>query len=118
MQIVTGINDNPSQVFSLNLPDGTSATFTLSYRPNQKGWYYDMSWNGTNPSFQVNGCRITVFPNILRAFKNKINFCLACLTTDGYEHMNLNDFNIKYANLYVLTETEVQSIESSIFTLS
>ena len=105
MQIVTGINDNPSQVFSLNLPDGTSATFTLSYRPNQKGWYYDMSWNGTNP-------------NILRAFKNKINFGLACLTTDGYEPMNLNDFNIKYANLYVLTETEVQSIESSIFTLS
>jgi hypothetical protein len=118
MQIVTGINNNPSQVFSLNLPDGTSATFTLSYRPNQKGWYYDMSWNGTNPSFQVNGCRITVFPNILRAFKNKINFGLACLTTDGYEPMNLNDFNTKYANLYVLTETEVQSIESSIFTLS
>ena len=114
MQIVTGINDNPSQVFSLSIPDGTTATFTLSYRPNQKGWYYDMSWDGKNPSFQLNGCRLTVFPNILRQFKNQLTFGIACLTTDGYEPMNLEDFNTKYANLYILTQAEVENIETSI----
>ena len=114
MQIVTGINNNASQVFSLSIPDGTTATLTLSYRPNQKGWYYDLTWNGTKPSFQLNGCRLTVFPNILRQFKNQLSFGIACLTSNGYEPMNLEDFNTKYANLYILTETEVQNIENTI----
>jgi len=36
------------------------------------------------------------------------------LTTDGYEPMNLEDFNTKYANLYILTQAEVENIETSI----
>jgi hypothetical protein len=115
MQLITGINDNPSQIISIAIPDGTTATMTLSYRPNQSGWYFNLSWNGQSPAFVINSMRVTTYPNILNQYRTLFSFGLACVTSDGYEPLNAEDFKNGYANLYLLTSDEVVRINTQIF---
>ena len=49
-------------------------------------------------------------------FKNIFTFGLACVTTDGYEPQNANDFQSGYAQLLLLTGDEVNQINTQIFT--
>ena len=115
MQLISGINNTPSQIISIAIPDGTTATMTLSYRPNQSGWYFNLSWNGQSPAFVINSMRVTTFPNILNQFRTLFSFGIACVTTNGYEPLNSNDFQNGYANLYLLTPSEVEEINTQIF---
>jgi hypothetical protein len=114
MQLITGINDTPCQIISIAIPDGTTATMTLAYRPNQSGWYFNLSWNGQSPAYTINSMRVTTFPNMLRQFETIFTFGLACVTTDGYEPLNAEDFQSGYANFYLLTSDEVEQIETQI----
>jgi hypothetical protein len=115
MQYLTGITNNPTQSFVIAIGDGTNANISLYYSNNQQGWFMDLSWTGTTPNFQVNGNRVTVFPNLLRQYKYVLPFGLGCVTSDGYEPMNLDDFSSGYARLIILTQAQVQAIENTVF---
>lgn len=115
MQAITGITAQPTQILNLSIEDGSTATLTLTYRPQQSGWFFELEWNGTNPSKDVNGMRVTNFPNILRQFENLITFGLACITRDGLEPMGRDDFQTGYATMLLLTAAEVELIEDTIF---
>ena len=115
MQIISGITDAPCQIFSLAIPDGSTANITIAYRPEQQGWFFDLYWNAKSPQFQILGRRITTFPNLLRQFETQLSFGLACVTSDGYEPLNLNDFQSGYATFYLLDQTDMATIESSVF---
>jgi hypothetical protein len=116
MQQITGISDNPAQVINLTADDGTTVTLTLEYRPQQSGWSVDVLWNGTTPATELNGLRVTVFPNLVRQWKNLLTFGLACITQDGREPLSVDAFLSGYATLLLLNAADVASIESQIFT--
>ncbi len=115
MNLITNISDSPCQTFTLPLADGTQMTMTMAYRPQQTGWYFDLSWTGQTPAFQLNGRRIVTFPNMLRQFRNQITFGLACVTADNLEPLNQTDFSSGYANLYILDMADVGQVEMLAF---
>jgi|GEM_PF-1292794 hypothetical protein len=115
MQAITGITDAPVQVFNVNPGDGTTATVTLAFRPQQLGWFIDVLWNGKTPALEINGRRVTAYPNLLRQFKNVLSFGIGCVTQDNYEPLGQGDFASGYATLLLLSQADIASIEAAVF---
>lgn len=88
------------------LPDGTQLIIQMYYSQQQYGWYFTILTYG---SLQLNGLRITVSPNMLYQWKNKISIGLACTTTANREPTQLQDFSSGLFQLYILTADEVLS---------
>lgn len=98
------ITQDPLQKQSVALNDGTLVNLTLYYMPLQFGWFIrELSWE----TFITHNIRVTNSPNILHQFRNQIPFGLACFTTAQREPTQQEDFSSQAANLYILTEDEV-----------
>ena len=115
MQQVTGISEAPAQIITLTLEDGSAITVTLEYRPQQLGWFFSVLWNGSDPATQINGLRMTVFPNVLRQWRNLLPFGLACITQDNREPMAADAFSSGYATMLLLDAADVARVEADIF---
>ena len=110
-QQVTGISSDPAQTFSLTLEDGSSVQFTLVYRVQQLGWFYDLTWG----TFVLNGQRLVTGPNMLRQYQNIIPFGLGCVTSDLGEPLNQTDFTSGYATLFLLDSAGVGETEMAYY---
>jgi hypothetical protein len=98
------ITDAPLQNQTLILPDGTSLSLSLYFRPMQFGWFItQLIYN----DFVLRELRITNNPNMLYQFKNQIPFGLACFSLQNREPTQQNDFVSGASTLYVLTSEEV-----------
>jgi hypothetical protein len=115
MNLITGITDSPSQVFTLPIQDGSSAVITLTYRPQQFGWFFNLVWNGLSQTFTLNSVRLTTFPNVLRQYRNQLPFGLWCAVIGNAEPTYQNDFLTGRATLYLLAPADVAAIESQVF---
>ncbi len=114
MRLINSITSDAKPKIDLVLPDSTVASLTLKYIDNQQGWYADLTYG----TFAYKGFRLTVNPNILRAFRRIIPFGLALTTTDGYEALFINDFSNGRASLYLLDEVDVIEVEDIIQNVS
>ena len=119
MQRINGITTYPNQNLTLKLLDGTVLQMNLIYRETQNGWFFGgLNWN--NGQWIENGRRVVTHPNMLRQYKNLIPFGLACFTVNNREPTQQQDFvapstSIPSASsLFLLTASEVASIETSI----
>ena len=115
MNQVTGITDSPSQVFTLPIQDGSNAVVTLTYRPQQFGWFFDLVWNGNSSTFTVKGMRLTTFPNVLRQYRNQLPFGLWCAVDGDAEPTSQADFLSGRAKLYLLSPGDVAALEAAAF---
>lgn len=104
MFLIQQVSDDSLQDFSLILPDGSELTLEIYFRPLQYGWFINQLTYG---SFELQGVRITVSPNMLHQFKNQIPFGLACYSSGNREPSQQQDFSIGAAQLYILTADEV-----------
>lgn len=107
---INNITNRPSQNQVLVLPDGTQITFQIYYSSTQQGWFITNLVYATK-NFTSQGIRITTSPNILRQFKNQIPFGLTCVTSNGQEATQIQDFQSGFATLYILSEDDVQTYE-------
>ena len=80
---------------------------TFVYKANQLGWFFDFEYNGTT----YQNIRLTTSYNILRAYKSWLPFGISCTTLDGLEPMDISDFSSGYAKVYILTKSEIDTIE-------
>lgn len=103
------ISAEPVQEHTLVLDNDEEVKFTLTYKANVRGWYFDIDYPARD--FQLAGQRLAAFPNILRQYKNIVPFGLACFLEDGTEPLFLNDFSTNRAEIFILTEDDVQVIE-------
>ena len=93
---------------TLFLEDGSFLTLTMYFVPLQQGWFItDITYG----DFTLKNIRITVGPNMLYQWKNKIPFGLACLSADGREPSLQEDFSSENFKLYILTEAEVLELQ-------
>lgn len=115
MNAITGLTDQACQQFNLPLPDGTQATMILSFRPNQQGWYYDLSWNGTPAWNGLGGQRLVAGPNIIRQFRTQITFGLGCITEANVDPMTQDAFINGTATMLVLSADDVAQIEAELY---
>lgn len=106
MNRIINITDDSSQSQSFTLPDGTILTFTMTYFPQQYGWFFTSFIYG---NLNINGLRICNNPNMLRQWENLIPFGLACYTAGNREPTQQQDFSSGASSLYILTSAEVQA---------
>jgi hypothetical protein len=112
MNLLTGFTESPFQTTTIGLDDGSSALLTLWYRPQQRGWFYDLTYKGIT----MQGQRLVYSQNLLRQFIHQLPFGLACLTTDLSDPRKSTDLSSRHAVLILLSAAEVQSIEKTHFT--
>lgn len=108
MNQINQISNDPLQTLIFSLPNGNQVSMTIYFIPMQYGWFIT---NLTYGDFVLNGVRITNNPNILRQFKNQIDFGLACFSASEREPSQQNDFATDASSLYILTSDEVQEYE-------
>ena len=108
MTTLTGITSQPIQSSFVTLEDGALVSIYMSYRPQQKGWFADISWS----DWSVNGMRLCAAPNILRQWQNRIPFGLALLTSNNAEPLNQDAFASGFARLILLDSADVASVDA------
>lgn len=111
MNLIQGITSKPKQLLALALPDGTRATLSLEYRPNQAAWFYSITYG----KLIANGRQLVASPNILRAFKNVLPFGIACIGAGNIDPVNIEDFVNGNAALYLLSAQDLTDQEANVF---
>lgn len=115
MKLITGLTDQPNQQSVIVLPDGTPVDFTLMYRPQQQGWFYNLSCDADAGPFELNGSRLVSSPNILRNYRNLVTFGLLILTLNNVEPIGQTTFIDGTTAVFLLTAAEVAQVEALIY---
>lgn len=105
MYQVQNITNDTRQIQSLVLPDNTIIQLSMYFIPMQYGWFVT---NLTYGDFVLTGVRISNSPNMLYQFRNKIPFGIACISDQGREPSQQNDFAVGASRLFILTPDEVK----------
>jgi hypothetical protein len=109
MQQITGITSDAYQQQTITLPSGLQMVMRMRFIPQQYGWFFEQITAG---SVTINGIRICTVPNILRQWKNILDFGIACKTDGNREPTQLEDFSNGYSILYLLDSDDVEEYES------
>lgn len=105
MQLINQITSDALQTQNLILPDNSTVTLEINFRPMQYGWFFNnITWN----TFILNGLRITNSPNMLLQFQNQLTFGIACFSTANREPSLQQDFQSGHSQLFILDQAEVQ----------
>lgn len=111
MKLIDRINDSAIQKITLLTEDtGERITCTLRYMPTQLSWIMDIIYG----DFVLNGVSVVSGLNILRNYKNILPFGVSITTTDGFDPYYLQDFQSGRAKFYLLSQSDVESVEASI----
>jgi hypothetical protein len=108
MNTIDGITDAPKQTTALTLDDGTKVTLSIEFRPNQRGWFFDVE----REDFIVRGLRLVASPNILRKWRKLVPFGLGVITARGQEPTGQNDFVNGKITLLLLSAADVLEVEN------
>lgn len=108
MKLMQQVTSDTRQKQSITLPDGSIVQLSIYFMPMQYGWFIDELIYG---DFILKGLRITNSPNMLRQWKNKLPFGLACISKANREPMLQEDFSSGNSKIYLLSEEEVQAYE-------
>ena len=111
MNLIDNLTDDPTQLTSLDLGDGTFALVALIYRPTVQRW----SMSVLRGTFEIDGLNLCVSPNTLNQWQNVIPFGIACLSADGLDPMFVDDFISGRISFYLLNAADVAIFESSFF---
>lgn len=112
MRYIDKITDGSKQKFILVGESGEKIDFYLYYAPSQQSWFFDISYG----DFTANGLKVSCSPNLLRQWKNKITFGLACITLNDLDPSRLTSFSNADAQLCLLNADDVANIEEVFFT--
>lgn len=112
MKIIEGITDQPKQQTTLTLLDGTKVVWYLEYRPQQIGWFWDLTWDSRPVA---NGQRLVASPNILRRYLNLIPFGIAVITVGDVDPLGVADLSDGTAQLILLQGDDLSLVETAAF---
>lgn len=111
MNLITGITDQPKQQSTIILDDGSTVAFYLEYKPAQHGWFYDLTWG----TFQITGQRLVSSPNILRQFRDQINWGIAILTNDNQEPLWQDSLVTGSSQIYLMNAADLAAVEAFVY---
>ena len=118
MNALNGLTSQPTQTASVTLPDGSRVSLTLAWRPQQAGWFYDLTWPGSDAfptGFESLGRRLVTSANLLRQFRNLIPFGLAVFTADGADPGTVDALADGTATVCLLNSDDVAALEASVY---
>lgn len=111
MNKVAGISSQPKQQLSFVVEDGSQVALYLEYRPQQLGWFANLSWR----DWELNGLRVVSSPNILRQWQNVIPFGLAIITAKDADPLNVTDFADATSTMIFLSAGDVLLVDETAF---
>jgi len=112
MKKIENLTNDPFQQQNVVLADGSILFIQMFYRQTQLGWFFtQLRHPQLNGGIPIYGLRVCNNGNILRQFKNIINFGRSCYTDGSREPTQIQDFSSGASSLYVLSEDEVQQYE-------
>ena len=111
---INNLSDAADQVTNLAMPDGSNGVLELIYRGATQRWTFNFT-HSQFPNGALIGQMLCVHPNILRNFKNVINFGMACVSADGQDPVSIEDFVDGRISLYILSAADVLTVESTFF---
>lgn len=106
---LNGIREIPSQIFRVNIDQGT-IRIKLMHKPAISMWFMDVSF-GDN--FDARGLRVQRNYNMLHQYNKLIPFGIYIKSTTGVEPTLIDDFSTKRIEINITTQAEKESIESS-----
>jgi hypothetical protein len=112
MKLISGLTEQPKQQSTLVLADGTRAVWSLSYKPQQTGWFYDITWND---AVIATGQRLVSSPNILRQYINRVSFGIAVVSPNQIEPTTQTAFTDGTATCYLLEGSDLSDVETKLF---
>jgi hypothetical protein len=112
MKTVTGLNDTPNQTTNLLLADGSSAVLSLTFKSQQLGWFFDLTW-GAN--FTASGQRLVASPNILRQYINQIPFGISVVTSNNLDPASIESFVDGSTTFLLLEGADLSDVETALF---
>lgn len=118
MNSITGLTSQANQDSFILLDDGSRVKLSLQYRPQQAGWFFDLSWPGNAAlpvPFTINGMRLVTSPNFMRNYRRLIPFGLMLFTVDQGEPMGITCFVDGTTDLILLNAADVAEIEATGF---
>ena len=110
MRQVDNLSDEAVQATKVLLDDGSILTLTLRYMPTVQRRTVDVS----HTDLTVNGVNLCNHPNILRQWRQNIQFGIACLAADGVDPVYIDDFLNGRVNIFVLNASDVAGIEANV----
>lgn len=111
MHKLNSLGAEPKQKITAVIDDNLEVPLTFEYKANQAGWFFGFEYNGTI----YQNIRLTTSYNILRSYRNWLNFGIRCDTADGLEPIDLDDFISGYATIYILSKKDVEITESNYY---
>lgn len=119
MNILKGFTSDASQTLQVVIEDGSRFSLTLTFRPQQNGWFFDLNWpgSGATPEFVLNGLRLVVSPNMLRQYRDVIPFGLGSFTFDASDPASISALFDGTTDIVLLSAADLAAIEETYFSL-
>lgn len=114
MQSIDNISNNANQVITFVIDDGSTVVLNLIYHPAVERWVANI----IHESLTVFSINICLHPNMLRDWKNIIDFGLMCTTIDGIDPLYIDDFSNGRATLYILDKDDINTVENDLIATS
>lgn len=107
MQVINNITNEANQKITLLFEETSkNIVFELVYRPTQKGWFLDITYE----DFILRGIRVCISNNLLSQWSNVIPFGVLVASADGQEPFFIEDFITDRVKIGVLTKAEVEEL--------
>lgn len=110
MRKITEITESARQRLRIVGENNEQIDFTLTYRPTQQSWYFDMDYEGK----RISSKRLTNSPNVLNQLRNSLPFGIMCVVQDGSEPYFIDDFTTDRVQLYLLNNEEKEQVTTGI----
>ena len=111
MRQLTEVGIEPRQVLNVVGENNERITLTLNFKPSQFSWYFSIQYL----DFTLNETKLVNSPNFMRQYIDILPFGMSCIVADGTDPYSVDDFVEGRVILNLLTEEDVQLIETEIF---
>ena len=114
MLLLDGITNDANQLLQVNTEDNYTFTLSLWFQELTGSWWFSFEYNDAvnDRTVKGNNAILTVMPNVLTQWKLLLPFGLACVSLDGTDPSNINDFVSGNILLYTLTQTDITEIDN------
>ena len=111
---IQNLTDSSDQITAIQLQDGSTATLELIYLGAVQRWVFNL----THPDFPngaLQGQMLCQHPNILRQFRNVLDFGMACVSSNGNDPVQIEDFANGNITIFMLDSADVTFVEQNVF---
>lgn len=112
MLYINKITKDARQNLILTGIPGIQIALTLRFMPRIQTWIMGID-DGTN---SIQGISVVGGLNLLRQYKNVLNYGISCVCPDGLDPYQNTDFATERCTLYLLDAADVAQIEADWFT--